>query len=298
MSLHSLLSVTIGVPNVGETAAYYADFGLTPADDGWFSTADAGRQLRLLPSPVRRLLELRVGADDADDLARATAGLAALGVPSEQNRTSISTTEPVTGTRVVLDVAPRTRQAAIPPTPDNGPGRLDRPDTRAPGFTRPDRVRPRKLGHAVLGSTDYAASTAFFTEGLGFKVSDRIKGVGAFMRCSTDHHNMLVLAAPVSFLHHTSRQVETSTTWAAGRRRCSRAGQNGTCGASAGTTRARTSSGTSRTRRATSPSTTATWTASSTTSSGPRKIWRGRGGCSPGARRRPPPSCIPRTSRP
>ena len=170
MSLHSLLSVTIGVPNVGETAAYYADFGLTPADDGWFSTADAGRQLRLLPSPVRRLLELRVGADDADDLARATAGLAALGVPSEQNGTSIRTTEPVTGTRVVLDVAPRTRQGAIPATPYNGPGRLDRPDTRAPGFTRPDRVRPRKLGHAVLGSTDYAASTAFFTEGLGFKI--------------------------------------------------------------------------------------------------------------------------------
>jgi hypothetical protein len=27
MSLHSLLSVTIGVPNVTETAAYYADFG-------------------------------------------------------------------------------------------------------------------------------------------------------------------------------------------------------------------------------------------------------------------------------
>jgi len=71
MSLHSLLSVTIGVPNVPETAAYYTDFGLTPGEDGWFSTADAGRQLRLLPSPVRRLLELRVGADDADDLARA-----------------------------------------------------------------------------------------------------------------------------------------------------------------------------------------------------------------------------------
>jgi catechol 2,3-dioxygenase-like lactoylglutathione lyase family enzyme len=27
MSLHGLLSVTIGVPNVEETAAYYADFG-------------------------------------------------------------------------------------------------------------------------------------------------------------------------------------------------------------------------------------------------------------------------------
>jgi Glyoxalase/Bleomycin resistance protein/Dioxygenase superfamily len=114
MSLHSLLSVTIGVPDVGETAAYYTDFGLTPADDGWFSTADAGRQLRLLPAPVRRLLELRVGADDADDLARAAAGLAALGVPSQQNGTSMNATEPVTGTRVVLDVAARIRQDAIP----------------------------------------------------------------------------------------------------------------------------------------------------------------------------------------
>ena len=208
MSLHGLLSVTIGVPNVDETAAYYTDFGLTRGEGGWFSTADAGRQLRLLAAPVRRLLELRVGADDPDDLARAAAGLAALGVPSQRRGTSLAATEPVTGVRVGLDVAPRTRQETIPATPYNGPGRLDRPDTRAPGFTRPDRVRPRKLGHAVLGSTDYAASTAFFTEGLGFKISDRIKGVGAFMRCSTDHHNVLVLAAPVSFLHHTSWQVD------------------------------------------------------------------------------------------
>ena len=34
MSLHGLLSVTIGVPNVEETAAYYADFGLEPLDGG------------------------------------------------------------------------------------------------------------------------------------------------------------------------------------------------------------------------------------------------------------------------
>jgi hypothetical protein len=37
MSLHSLLSVTIGVPNVEETAAYCAEFGLTPEADGWFA---------------------------------------------------------------------------------------------------------------------------------------------------------------------------------------------------------------------------------------------------------------------
>ena len=30
MALHRLTSITMGVPNVGETAAYYADFGLRP----------------------------------------------------------------------------------------------------------------------------------------------------------------------------------------------------------------------------------------------------------------------------
>jgi catechol 2,3-dioxygenase-like lactoylglutathione lyase family enzyme len=110
--------------------------------------------------------------------------------------------------RVGLDVAPRTRQDPVPATAYNGPGRFDRLGDRAPGLTRPGRVRPRKLGHAVLGSTDYRTTMAFFTDGLGFKISDRIKDVGAFMRCSTDHHNVLVLGAPVSFLHHTSWQVD------------------------------------------------------------------------------------------
>ncbi len=68
MGLHGLLSVTIGVPNVEQTAAYYADFGLEPSADGWFSTTDGGRQLRIEHAPTRRLIELRVAADDADDL--------------------------------------------------------------------------------------------------------------------------------------------------------------------------------------------------------------------------------------
>jgi catechol 2,3-dioxygenase-like lactoylglutathione lyase family enzyme len=208
MSLHGLLSVTIGVPNVAQTAAYYADFGLAPEAGGWFSTRDAGRQLQILPASTRRLLGLRVGVDDVDDLARAGASLGRLGVAAELRGTQLEATEPVTGVRVGLEVAPRIRQQPVPATVYNGPGRVERPDGRAPGFLRPDRVRPRKLGHAVLGSTDYRTTTSFFTDGLGFKVSDRIKGVGAFMRCSTDHHNVLVLAAPVNFLHHTSWQVD------------------------------------------------------------------------------------------
>ena len=208
MSLHGLQSVTMGVPNVAQTAAYYRDFGLTAEEGNWFSTADGGRQLHIEHAPTRRLTELRVGADDADDLARAAASLARLGLATELSETVLETAEPVTGMRVRLEVMPRLAQDPVPATPYNGPGRPERQDSRAPGFARSGPVRPRKLGHAVFGSSDHETSTAFFTDGLGFKISDRIKGAGAFMRCSTDHHNVLVLAAPVNFLHHTSWQVD------------------------------------------------------------------------------------------
>ena len=208
MALHRLTSITMGVPNVEETAAYYDEFGLAPDGDGWFTTRDAGRQLRIVPAPTRRLIDLHVGVDDSDDLARAAGNLERMGIGVERGPGWISAVNKATGTRAYLEIAGRFEQDEVPPTPYNGPGRYERSNDRAPGVQRTDRVMPRKLGHAVLGSTDYEATQAFFINGLGFKVSDHIKGAGTFMRCSTDHHNVLVLGAPVSFLHHTSWQVD------------------------------------------------------------------------------------------
>jgi catechol 2,3-dioxygenase-like lactoylglutathione lyase family enzyme len=208
MSLHRLTSVTMGVPNVAETASYYTEFGLTPAGGGWFTTQDGGRQLRIVPAATRRLTELTIGVDDPDDLARVAGSLARLGVTAERTASSLSAVEKATGVRATLKVAGRLTQSLVPATPYNGPGRVERHDDRAPGILREGPVRPRKLGHAVVGTTDLEATTSFFTDGLGFKASDYIKGAGAFLRCSTDHHNLLALNAPVSFLHHTSWQVD------------------------------------------------------------------------------------------
>jgi catechol 2,3-dioxygenase-like lactoylglutathione lyase family enzyme len=208
MALHRLTSITMGVPNVAETAAYYSEFGLTPEGDGWLGTRDGGRQLRIVPAPTRRLVDVHVGVDDADDLVRAADNLRRLGVDVHREPHRISAVEKATGTRAYLEVAARVDQRAVPATCYNGPGRYERSGQRAPGVLRTERVMPRKLGHAVVGSTDYQATQAFFVSGLGFKISDYIKGAGAFLRCSIDHHNILVLAAPVSFLHHTSWQVD------------------------------------------------------------------------------------------
>jgi len=206
--LHQLTSFTLGVPDLARTAAYYREFGLTDDDDGWFATRDGGRQLRLVTSPVRRLIELRIGVDDADDLARAASRLLALGVTADVAAEVLTTRDRTTGVRVVLAITPRLKQPLTEPTPYDGPGRLERSGARAPGVLRENQVSPRKLGHVVLGTTDFDATTAFFRDGLGLRASDYIKDAGAFLRCSTDHHNVLVLRAPVVFPHHSSWQVD------------------------------------------------------------------------------------------
>jgi catechol 2,3-dioxygenase-like lactoylglutathione lyase family enzyme len=207
MALHGLASVTIGVPDVRATAAYYTDFGLMPHGDDWLSSTDGGKQLRLVHRPRRQLVELVIRAQDADDLARIAASLARLGIPADLDGDDLVAVEPVVGARAVVRVLPPLVQDEVPRATSNGPGRLERSGRRADGVLRAAPIRPTRLGQAVIGTTNLEASTAFFVDGLGFKVSDSISDKGMFLRCSTEHHNVLVLAAPVNFLHHTSWQV-------------------------------------------------------------------------------------------
>ncbi|PXX71512.1 catechol-2,3-dioxygenase [Nocardia tenerifensis] len=208
MALHGLAQVSIGVPNVAETIGYYTEFGLEHRGAGVFATSAGGDQLRIAHAPTRRLLELTVAADTSDDIAATARRLAAHGVPVEQRADAVRAIEPVTGTPVVVAVRPRVH--VDPPVARplyNGPDRIDRWG-RAPFLTRTEPVRPRKLGHVVIGSTDLHTTRQFFTDGLGFKISDYMGDKAAFLRCSVEHHNVLVMAAPVDFMHHTSWQVD------------------------------------------------------------------------------------------
>jgi catechol 2,3-dioxygenase-like lactoylglutathione lyase family enzyme len=208
MALHRLTSVCIGVPNVAETASYYEEFGLTRVNGNSFATVDGGEQLRFVTSPERRLVELGIGVDDPDDLQSAAARLASLGVAVKHSPDSVMAIDPGTGVRVALSVAAPLDPHPAPVVAQNGPGRPDRGTSRAEPIDRTAPVRPRKLGHVVLGSVDVEASEKFFIQGIGFKVSDRVPEAASFLRCSTDHHNLLVQAAPIPFLHHTSWQVD------------------------------------------------------------------------------------------
>jgi catechol 2,3-dioxygenase-like lactoylglutathione lyase family enzyme len=207
MTLHRLTTITIGVPDVPTTAAYYEEFGLLPLGGDRFATSDGGEQLRLTTTPTRRLVELGIGADDPDDLDMIAARLAALGHDPERSDGGLTATDPGTRVTVSIAVADRIEQTAAEAAVPNRPGRIARTNERAPAVLADGRVRPRKLGHVVLGSTDLEASERFFIEGVGFKISDSFAGIASFLRCSTDHHNLLVQSAPIPFLHHSSWQV-------------------------------------------------------------------------------------------
>jgi catechol 2,3-dioxygenase-like lactoylglutathione lyase family enzyme len=211
--LHGLTSITLGVPDVDTVASYYEDFGLRRVGD-WpgrglvFATAEGGEQLVLRPAEQRRLLEIAIGADDTDDLGRVAASLRQLGVEFERDAAGLRVRDPNSALQVSLQVSPEITEEPAKQEPTNGPGRPGRPNGRAPAVEREGRVRPRRLGHVVVGSLDQEASQRFFTAGLGFKVSDHVPGLASFMRCSTDHHNLLVQQAPLNFLHHTAWEVD------------------------------------------------------------------------------------------
>jgi catechol-2,3-dioxygenase len=213
MPLHAMAALTFGVPNIAEVTNYYEDFGLTTTrvdstGTTHLATVEGGEQLHIARADSRRLLAMSVAADDQDDLDRTASQLSALNLPIKRGEGTVTTRDPGTDVLVTVEIRARIGPTPAEPVAYNGPGRQARVNTRAPGIERTGPVRPRKLGHVVLGSTDQPSSRRFFTEGLGFKVSDVVKDQAAFMRCSTDHHNVLVQAAPTTLLHHTSWQVE------------------------------------------------------------------------------------------
>jgi catechol 2,3-dioxygenase-like lactoylglutathione lyase family enzyme len=205
MALHRLLSVTLGVPDVPAAAEFYRDFGLAEARAGVFASAAGGEQLRLELAPHRQLRELAVGCDDADDLDRVAAHLVALDVSATRAGAELLTRDRGSGVVVRLAVASRLAVAPEPRLPENGPGRVERAG-RSPALDA-EPARPRRLGHVVLATPDLEASHAFFVRGLGFRESDTIGGLAWFLRCSTDHHNLLIQRSPVTFLHHTAWEV-------------------------------------------------------------------------------------------
>jgi catechol 2,3-dioxygenase-like lactoylglutathione lyase family enzyme len=208
MGLTSLLDLELAVPEPEDLASFWIRRGMTATAPGVLGTADRPSQLRIREGAYRHVSELRIGCDTDADLDAIGSRLDGLGVAFVRDDGRLRCGDPVLDHDVVVEVA------GVPPlTPPadrvlNRPGVLARTNRRSSACLGAAPHAPRRVGHAVFGSPDVAASKTFYVDGLGFKVSDSIGDFAYFIRCSADHHNMLLAPAPIPVLNHYAVEMD------------------------------------------------------------------------------------------
>lgn len=91
---------------------------------------------------------------------------------------------------------------------------------------------PQKISHIVLHSPDHQELARFFTDVLGFKISDWLGDFMVFLRCNSAHHRIAILPGPACLNHvaydmlgvddmmrgiHRLKQKGTDIRWGPGR---------------------------------------------------------------------------------
>ena len=206
MALTGIDAVVFGVGDVAEAKRFLDDWGVSEvsaaADRLVYRTRDGAevivrpKDASDLPPPieagntVREVIwgaaneqELKKTVDAVRDVASFRIGADGLARVTDPN-----------GMSIAFCVSKRT-PITVKPTAPNAPGSHQRVNQRSPIY---ERAHPINIGHVVMFASDFAAMRAFYTEKLGFSISDEYPGHGVFTRCQRvgDHHNLFMLNRP------------------------------------------------------------------------------------------------------
>jgi catechol 2,3-dioxygenase-like lactoylglutathione lyase family enzyme len=208
MAIHRLDSIRLAVADAEKQRTFYEAVGLTSDSTGSrFSSPDGGEQVVVEHGDFRRLLDVNLSAADESDLSVIASRLNGLGLTATMRDGALHAVDPATRVDFTVRVGDLLTRPAEVATVHNGPGRHERVNTRAAGVI-PRARAPRRLGHLVIGTPDWEGTVRFLVEGLGFRVSDSFPGIIAFLRCSTDHHNVAVVGSEVPHLQHYSWECD------------------------------------------------------------------------------------------
>ena len=214
MAVRSLLHYALEVPDQTVGERFYRNFGLVDEAGGdgavHLRPAPLKRESVLLyPGPKKRLHHLAFGAPGDDYQATVEsirrASVPEVDPPRGAPEGGLWLRDPDGNLLTVRD------EALVPPPADpplrlNSPGHIARRvDRGAPdaGTT----ASPRRLGHVLLFTPQVDRQLDFYTRVLGLKLSDRSQKIIAFLRCTTDHHNVAFLTSKGPGFHHASFEV-------------------------------------------------------------------------------------------
>lgn len=189
-----LRSIELVLPRAAEAAAFLTDvWGMAPAE------ARGGTQYLRGSGPFPYLVALEEGVEPF-----------------------VRTTTFVLEPDQLVALAKRVEAAGLPATPtvsdDPGGGEgliVELPEGELLRFLahateaqpRPGRDLPVKLTHVVFNSKDAEATATAAETALGFKVSDRTKGM-VFVRCNESHHSTAFARAGFASLNHIAFEME------------------------------------------------------------------------------------------
>lgn len=212
VKITGLDAVVYGSENVADATRFFDDWGLTQVESGKhgadFSLPD-GSAISIRPmddptlpaavvtgSTVRNIVW---GVDSAESLAEVAAELARDREVTEQADGTLCTRDE--NNYPISFRVTTTHALEAKPRDANSIGIADRKDKRAEAaFTC--RISPQRMVHAVLW-TPWAldAQVEFYVERLGFRPSDYVENVGAFVRASGahDHHSLFLQSKGLNF---------------------------------------------------------------------------------------------------
>jgi catechol 2,3-dioxygenase-like lactoylglutathione lyase family enzyme len=223
MSIVGLDEATLTAESVDEARRYLTDFGLVeaPADGGYplFVAMDntglrvAPMDANDLPPPVTagpNVREIVWGVKDADSLEQLAKELSR----DREVRWdgSILRTTDIDGNPLAFRVT-RRQPLATSPSLVNVPGLPpQRPVNTVQDFT--SRIQPLTFSHLVLYTPDLERLKNDYTSRLGFWVTDRFTGAGAFLRAPghSEHHQLFFIQdAEKRGLNHLAFHVRDHT---------------------------------------------------------------------------------------
>jgi catechol 2,3-dioxygenase-like lactoylglutathione lyase family enzyme len=220
MNIKGIDAVVLGVEDLASSRRFFEEFGLIPHE--------VGASGATLLSTDRTAIELRGNLDlglPAAVTGGSTIREAVWGVPEDADLSAIAA-ELSRDRDVRVD-----QDNVVHSTDDDGYGiafRVTRRDVIEPApnllniyGAEPGRainrrvdfleaVRPAAVAHVVVKSPDVARAKRFYTERLGFRISDEFAGNhGAFLRSagSPYHHNLFLICSPERGLHHVAFAV-------------------------------------------------------------------------------------------
>ncbi len=213
ISVRRLGHATLTTPDLERQIEYYSEMvGLRviarERDRAFLATRDGLEAIALQQGTQARLTQLAFQVAPRTDLAAVARVLADAGIKSEPRR----------------GISPGVAQAIAFEDLKGTLIEIYADYAFAPRDTRPSAVAPIRLGHVAHRVTDVQEVVKFYTDVLGFRVSDWREDTFAFLRCGVDHHTVNFVVDPSPQLHHIAFEL---ADWAAIHRSCDHLARHG-----------------------------------------------------------------------